>query len=49
MRATFLKSYYNTGVFKQNLQKVSEHLFYRTPPVAAFELSKLHSTFLRIK
>ena len=33
--ATLLKRDPNTGVFLWNLQYFKEHLFYRTPPVAA--------------
>ena len=33
--ATLLKRDSDTGVFLWNLQNFYEHLFYRTPPVAA--------------
>ena len=33
--ATLLKRDSNTGVFLWNLRSFSEHLFYKTPPVAA--------------
>ena len=31
----FVKRHSNSGVFLWNLEKLQEHLFYRTPPVAA--------------